>query len=363
MRKRSKLLGAAALEMLPRDPCSSHYQSACGRIHCGQCIQWVAGGAYRSAFVPGNPAGLAQSGRVMVSVGEFDAYARVSIRSSNITVDFSGSIADCWMDDTCIYVGDPTSSTRYLDVNVIGPRGRPMVVGGQHPFLEVNAQKTRVFNMSTRLGVKGGSFSSYLQVDDDQAFLLDGLDTSAGQTNGTDGVLCNAATCNSVIYAPGGKTWAVGWLKHLNLTMGCDSNGMDWESGNSLRITDSVIQGYPQYAIRAGIAHGGLPRARSLRMSMAKSGIAKIRRETLAWRELLRRGEPLSFTAVWGCRAMHHCSRILEPRNTAITSWPGVRSSECQILFMPEKPEQMAQGRSRLLLRISLAPPVSISCV
>ena len=144
MRKRSKLLGAAALEMLPRDPCSSQLPSACGRIHCGQCIQWVAGGAIAARFVPGNPAGLAQSGRVMVSVGEFDAYARVSIRSSNITVDFSGSIADCWMDDTCIYVGDPTSSTRYLDVNVIGPRGRPMVVGGQHPFLEVNATNVSV---------------------------------------------------------------------------------------------------------------------------------------------------------------------------------------------------------------------------
>ena len=60
-----------------------------------------------------------------------------------------------------------------------------------------------------------------------------------------------------MIYAPGGKTWAVGWVKHLNMSLGCDSNGIDWESGNSLRVTDSVIQGYPQYAIRAGVAYGG----------------------------------------------------------------------------------------------------------
>lgn len=208
-------------------------------------------------YIPGNPPGLSQSGKVIVPPGEFDAHARVSIRASNITVDFSGSIVDCWMDDTCIFVGDPRHSGTYLDVTVIGPRGRPMVVGGQHPFLEVNATKTRVFDVSFRVGPKGGSFSSYVQVDDDQAFLLDGLDTSLGQTYGSDGLLCNATTCNPTIYAPGGRSWAVGWLKHLNLTMGCDSNGIDWESGNSLRVTDSVIQGYPQYAIRAGVAHGG----------------------------------------------------------------------------------------------------------
>jgi hypothetical protein len=208
-------------------------------------------------FTSGTQPSSPLSSNVIVGAGEFNVYARVSIRASNITVDFSGSIVDCLMDDTCILVGDPVSSTHYLDVTVISPRGRPMVVGGQHPFLEVNAQKTRVFNVSTRLGVKGGSFSSYVQVDDDQAFLLDGLDTSAGQTNGTDGVLCNATKCNPVIYAPGGKTWAVGWVKHLNMSLGCDSNGIDWESGNSLRVTDSVIQGYPQYAIRAGVAYGG----------------------------------------------------------------------------------------------------------
>ena len=204
-----------------------------------------------------NPRGIPQSGKVIVPPGEFPAYARVSIRASNLTVDFSGAIVDCWMDDTCIYVGDPLRSTKYLNITLISPRGRPMVVGGQHPFLEDNAQKTRLFNVSTRLGIKSGSFSNYVQVDDDQAFLLDGLDTSAGQTYGTDGVLCNATVCNPVIYAAGGKSWAVGWLKHLNLTMGCDSNGIDWESGNSLRVSDSVIQGYPQYAIRAGVAHGG----------------------------------------------------------------------------------------------------------
>jgi hypothetical protein len=49
----------------------------------------------------------------------------------------------------------------------------------------------------------------------------------------------------------------VGWLKHLNISMQCAGNGVDWESGNTLRISDSVIQGYAQYGVRAGIKRGG----------------------------------------------------------------------------------------------------------
>jgi hypothetical protein len=143
-------------------------------------------------FIPTNPNGTSQSGKVVVPPAEFKAYARVSVRASNITVDFSGSLVECWMNDTCIFAGDPTNSGAYLDITLINPRGRPMVASGQKPFIEINAQKTRLFNVATRVGVTGGTFSSYVQVDDDQAFLLDGLDTTLGASTGNYGVLCNA---------------------------------------------------------------------------------------------------------------------------------------------------------------------------
>jgi hypothetical protein len=82
------------------------------------------------------------------------------------------------MDDTCIFVGDPKSSTAFQDITLISPRGRATIKNGQKPFSEVNAQKTRLLNVSTRLPLAGGTFGNYVQVDDDEAFLLDGLDTS-----------------------------------------------------------------------------------------------------------------------------------------------------------------------------------------
>lgn len=205
-------------------------------------------------FAPSNPTGTSQSGKVIVPPGELKAFARVSIRASNITVDFSGSIVECWMADTCIFVGDVSNSNSFDDITLVNPRGRATIAGGTFPFLEINAQKTRLANVSTRSSVSGGTFGSLVQVDDDQSFLLDGLDTSLG-----GGLRCDSTYCGAAVYAPGpfNVFSAVGWLKNLNLSMACGGNGVDWESGNSLRISDSVIQGYSQYGVRGGTKRGG----------------------------------------------------------------------------------------------------------
>ncbi len=92
-------------------------------------------------------------------------------------------------------------------------------------------------------------------MDDDESFLLDGLDTGLGNV----GVRCDAVVCDPVIYAPGSfRTFpGVGWLKNLNISLQCGGNGIDWQAGNTLRISDSVIQGYAQYGVRAGVRRGG----------------------------------------------------------------------------------------------------------
>src|SRR5690242_20257901 len=119
--------------------------------------------------------------------------------------------------------------------------------------------KTRLFNVSTRVAFSGGTFSSYVQVDDDQAFLLDGLDTTLGGSGGNYGVRCDATICNPIVYAPGPFATfpGVGWLKHLNLALQCGANGIDWQSGNTVRISDSVIEAYAQYGVRGGTRRGG----------------------------------------------------------------------------------------------------------
>jgi hypothetical protein len=226
----------------------------------GYTVGSASGGLQESLiaarYAPTNPTGTPQSGKVIVPPGEIRLYARVSIRSTNMTVDFSGSIVECYMADTCIFVGDPSNANAYNGVTLINPRGRPMVVGGTFPFIEVNAQKTRIFNLSSRSSATGAYFGSYVQVDGDQSFLLDGLDTTQG---GYSTLRCDATVCSPAIYAPGpfSTNPALGYLKNMNLSLQCAGNGVDWQAGNSLRISDSVIQGYAQYGIRGGVRRGG----------------------------------------------------------------------------------------------------------
>jgi len=207
-------------------------------------------------YSPTNPYQILQSGRVTIPPGEYDVFAPISIRASNQTVDFAGAVLNCYTpNDPCIFVGDQKSSNDFLNITLTGPRGRPMMVAGTKPFIEVNAEQTRIFNVSTRWPPPGGSFGSFVQVDDDQAFLLDGLDT----TLGGGGVTCNPTFCGAVVSAPGPfNRWsAVGWLKNLNLSLQCAGKGVEWLSGNGVRISDSVIQGWSVFGVRVSNQRGG----------------------------------------------------------------------------------------------------------
>jgi hypothetical protein len=225
----------------------------------GYTIKSASGGLQEASiaarFTPSNPTGSSQAGKIIAPPGELDLYARVSFRGSYQTIDMSASIVTCWMDDTCIFVGDPGNSNNNNDITIVNPRGRPAVAGSTKPFLEVNAQKTRLYNVVARTPYSGGTFGSMVQVDDDQSFLLDGIDTVAATT----AVRCDTTFCGAWVTAPGPfNTWsAVGWLKNLNLSLQCNANGVDWQSGNTLHIEDSVIQGYSQFGIRSGTARGG----------------------------------------------------------------------------------------------------------
>ncbi len=223
----------------------------------GYVIGSASGGIQEASiaarFTPTNPTGLPQSGRVVIPPGEYNVFAPISIRASDQTVDFSGAILNCYTpNDACVFVGDHGPSTYYDHITLISPRGRPMMVAGTKPFVEVNAQQTRIFNVATRRAPPGNSFGSYVQVDDDQAFLLDGLEVAKDVT-------CNPQLCGAYVSAPGPfNRWsAVGWLKHLNLGLQCAGKGVEWLSGNGLRISDSVIQGWSVFGVRVSNHHGG----------------------------------------------------------------------------------------------------------
>src|SRR5581483_9921922 len=199
---------------------------------------------------PKNPTGSWQTGKVIVPRREYKAYAPIYIQATNQTVDFTGAFIECY-DGTkaCIFVGSPTNQNSYQNITLINPKGRPMVASGTNPFIEVNAQATHIIKPLTRAPLAGNTFGYLVQVDDDESFELEGIDPSSG-----DALRCDATFCGVAVYGPGpfAGNSAVGWIHHSNMSMNCKGNGIEWQTGNTLKVSDSVIQGYPQFAIRGG---------------------------------------------------------------------------------------------------------------
>lgn len=190
------------------------------------------------------------SGQRYVSTPPGIIQGPITITTSGQTVDFSASTVQC-PDADCIIVGNPANYNATSDVTLTNPRGVPTISGGQHSFIAVYGQKTRIYNVTTARGA--GNFGHIITVIGDQAFTLDGLN------NDDSTFYCNLTFCGSAVYAPGPflPNAALGWLSHLQIHPECGGNGVDWQSGNTVVIRDSVIQGFSQFAVRAGIRHGG----------------------------------------------------------------------------------------------------------
>lgn len=205
---------------------------------------------------PPNPSVTSQSGYVTVTPGvTLNIQATAYITSSNQTIDFSGSYVECNVLNNlpCIKTGNDISANSALDITLINLRVRAMVPN-TGPALEVNSNGTTVRNFTVRQALAGGNyFGSLIQVDNDQAFNLDGFDPSLGTW-----AKCDSTLCSTAIVAPGpfGTNAAVGWISHANISGQCQFNGVLWKANNTLHINDSVIQSFAQYGI-INDTHGG----------------------------------------------------------------------------------------------------------
>ena len=103
-----------------------------------------------------------------------------------------------------------------------------------------------------------GHFNEGMTILNDQAAIIDGF-SAGGLTSGAHSA-CTTANpyCGSLIYAPGPfLNAAVLWIKHANLGLSCSANGI-WDlSGNTVHISDSVVQGQPQFGMVLGNRRGG----------------------------------------------------------------------------------------------------------
>jgi hypothetical protein len=196
-----------------------------------------------------------QGGMVVLDTAgsPYKVHAPIYIEASNQVVSGAGGTIDCYLlDEDCMKVGD-SNSNHFGSIQLEHLRFHPNLVGGTNSALYVNANATIIRDVTVLYSSTHATFGHLVTVCDDQAFTLDGLNYLGF------GLRNDAKFVGSVVFAPGpfNKCSAVGWLKNMQISGQGAGNGIDWQSGNSLHVSDSVIQGFSQFGIRTGTMRGG----------------------------------------------------------------------------------------------------------
>ncbi len=194
---------------------------------------------------------------VRIGPGNHPLMARLSIRASSVTVTSSGAVLTCNMSDTCIMMGDPSNSNAFNQIVLQGFRVSAGVKNGVWPAVEDNATHSEIHDLGPAApAVNGGSFGSLVQIDDDQAALVDGVDTNLALWGRCDASFCSTAVVGA---GPSGSRNGVLWVKNSNISLQCWGNGIDNRNGNTLHVSDSIVQGYTQFGIRSYGVYGVNP--------------------------------------------------------------------------------------------------------
>jgi hypothetical protein len=203
-----------------------------------------------NAVVPSSGSSTAQLSRqVVISPGIHRFRARLSIRATGITVSNSGGIIVCAMADTCIMLGDPVNGNLYSDITIQGLRIAPGMANGTWSAIEDNAIKSSISDIAPApTAIVGATLGSLVRIDNDQAAHIDSMDTNTAPWGH-----CGADSCSTAIVGPGpyGTNAGVLWVTNSNLGLQCSANGIDNQDGNTLTVTNTVIEAFPQFGVRS----------------------------------------------------------------------------------------------------------------
>ena len=202
-----------------------------------------------------------EQGLVVIPPAQYTWQARVTVPSPSMALDFSGAVITCTMADTCLFVGSTAHPTYIWDVTVKKFTGQAACNNCNYPMIEDAGQHIHFIDIASTnpnpigTATNGSSFGSLIQVDNDQAAIIDGL--SAYQARWYH---CTTTFCSVAVKGAGGSGNAgVLWIKNSNMNLSCAANGVDNQNFNTLRISDSVIQGQAQFAMRATSTYSNVP--------------------------------------------------------------------------------------------------------
>lgn len=98
----------------------------------------------------------------------------------------------------------------------------------------------------------GGKFNQFFIIDNDQAATIRNFDA-----NGFQSLTCTANHCGSYVYASGNTAATpVIWVDKSNISPQCHGNGITNYANNTVRVSDSVIQGTATWGVNTTVYLG-----------------------------------------------------------------------------------------------------------
>lgn len=126
----------------------------------------------------------------------------------------------------------------------IASAATPGTIAIENAAIEDNATPGTMDEIKSSSG-GGGNFNQFFVMDDDQQATIRNFDG-----DGSQGLLCTANHCGSYVYAGGGGSGApVISISNANISPQCNGNGVTVYGNNTVRVADSVIQGFGMWAV------------------------------------------------------------------------------------------------------------------
>ncbi len=124
----------------------------------------------------------------------------------------------------------------------LASQASPGTIAIQNAAIEDNAMPGTIEDVKSSSG-GGGKFNQFIVEDDDEAATIRNLDA-----DGNQGLTCTANHCGSYVYSANLGAPVI-WVDKANIGPQCGGNGVTVYNNNSVRVTDSVMQGWGMWAV------------------------------------------------------------------------------------------------------------------
>ena len=236
--------------------------------HCSRCLvegngtllytytrdrAWMLGSAtigYQNVALKGITfsSAIQVDGCLVTNTAEGSSQATITVASgcSNLK---TGDIANISFTDSLSFWGNHGPITvsgttiTYSHTGTIPSEPSPGSIAIQNAAIEDNSLNIGLMENIDTIVAAGGRYNNFFVLNNDQSATIRNF-------NAASAIECTVNYCGSFVYS-GGSTQAapVIWIDKMNLSPQCAGNGITVYANNSVRISDSVIQGFGMWGI------------------------------------------------------------------------------------------------------------------